>query len=130
VTCSERALTSTWVVDDVRGAVEHGYLVLKINEFYEYEITQYDPKTEEGGHFVQYIETFLKLKAEANRYTGWVQGPKDEEKYVQCFQERTKMKIANWRDCIKNRPKWKKIPWEGQNFSEVVAPKKKKFSGK
>jgi hypothetical protein len=35
----------------------------------------------------------------------------------------TKMKIANWRDCIKNRPKWKKIPWEGQNFSEVVAPK-------
>jgi hypothetical protein len=22
----------------------------------------------------------------------------------------TKMKIANWRDCIKNRPKWKKIP--------------------
>jgi hypothetical protein len=22
----------------------------------------------------------------------------------------TKMKIVNWRDCIKNRPKWKKIP--------------------
>jgi hypothetical protein len=22
----------------------------------------------------------------------------------------TKMKISNWRDCIKNRPKWKKIP--------------------
>jgi hypothetical protein len=21
----------------------------------------------------------------------------------------TKMKIANWRDCIKNRPKWKKF---------------------
>jgi hypothetical protein len=39
VTSSERALTATWVVDEVRVAVEHGYLLLKIHEFYEYEIT-------------------------------------------------------------------------------------------
>jgi hypothetical protein len=87
VTISERALTATWVVDEVRVAVEHGYLVLKIHEFYEYEITQYDQKRGEGGHFVQYIDTFLKLKAEVSGYPKWVQGPKDEDKYVRCFRE-------------------------------------------
>jgi hypothetical protein len=44
VTSSERSLTATCVVDEVRVAVKHGYLVLKIYEFYEYEITQYAPK--------------------------------------------------------------------------------------
>jgi hypothetical protein len=34
-TGSERALTATWVIDDVRVAVERGYRVLKIHEFYE-----------------------------------------------------------------------------------------------
>jgi hypothetical protein len=68
-TCSERALTATWVVDEVRVAVEHGYRVLKIDEFYEYEVTQYDPKTG-GGYFVRYINTFLKLKAEASGHPG------------------------------------------------------------
>jgi hypothetical protein len=73
----ERALTATWVVDEVRSAVQHGYNVSKIHEFYEYEVTQYDPKTVEGGHFVQYIDTFLKLKAEASGYPGWLQGIED-----------------------------------------------------
>jgi len=32
------------------------------------------PKTGEGGHFVQYIDTFLKLKAEASGYPGGCRG--------------------------------------------------------
>jgi hypothetical protein len=87
VTSSEWALIATWVVDEVRVAVEHGYLVHKIHEFYEYEITQYDPKTGEVGHFVQYTDTFLKVTSDASGYPGWVQGPQDEDKYVQCFRE-------------------------------------------
>jgi hypothetical protein len=87
VTSSERALTATWVVDEVRVAFEHGYLVLKINEFYEYVKTQYDTKTREGGHFVQYIDAFHKLKTEASGHPGWMKGPQDEDKYVQCFRE-------------------------------------------
>jgi len=74
-------------VDEVRVAAEHGYGVLKIREFYEYEITQYDPKSSEEGHFVQYIDTFLKLKTEVSGYPGWVQGPEDEEAYVWSFRE-------------------------------------------
>jgi hypothetical protein len=47
-TASERALTAIWAVDEVRLTVRRGYRVLKIHEFYEYEVTQYDPKTGEG----------------------------------------------------------------------------------
>jgi hypothetical protein len=73
-------------LDDVRVAVERGYRVIKILEFYEYAVTQYDPK-KGGGHFVRYINTFLKLKAEASWYPGWVKTTKDEDKYVEYFRE-------------------------------------------
>ena len=84
---SASALTATWIVDEVRAAVERGYRVLKIHEFYEYEVTRYDPETCEGGHFAGYIDTFLKLKAEASGYPSWVQGPQDEERYVRNFRD-------------------------------------------
>jgi len=85
-TVSERALTATWIMHEVRLLVDRGYRVLKIHEFYEDEVTQYDPKTGEGSHFVQYIDTFLKLKAEASGYPGWVQGPEDQNRYAQYFR--------------------------------------------
>jgi hypothetical protein len=87
VTVLERALTGTWVVDELRIAVEHGYCLIKIYEFYEYEVTQYDPKTGEGGHIVQYSNTFCKLKAEASDYPSWVQGPEDQHRYIRYFRD-------------------------------------------
>ena len=50
-------------------------------------MTQYNPVTGEGGLFVQYVNTFLKLKAEASGYPDWVQCPNDEDKYIQKFFE-------------------------------------------
>ena len=79
---AERALTGTWVMDEVRLAVEKGYRILEIYEVYEYEVTQYNPETGAGGLFVDYINTFLKLKAEASGYPSWVRSPEDEELYV------------------------------------------------
>jgi hypothetical protein len=35
---------------------------------YEYQVTQYDKQTGEGGLFVQYINTFLELKTEASGF--------------------------------------------------------------
>jgi hypothetical protein len=52
---------------------------------YEYAVTRYDPQTGEGGLFVQYINTFLKLKAEASGYPGWDRTPDDEDRYDQAF---------------------------------------------
>lgn len=58
-------------------------MVTQIIEFYEYQVTQCDPETGEGGHFVHYINTFLKLKAEASGYPSWVRCSDDEDRYVQ-----------------------------------------------
>jgi G:T-mismatch repair DNA endonuclease (very short patch repair protein) len=48
-TDSERALTETWVIDEVRLAVENGYKVLDIHEVFQYQVTQYDRATGEGA---------------------------------------------------------------------------------
>jgi hypothetical protein len=74
-------------MDEVRLAVEKGYKVIEIYEVYEYNVTQYDPESKQGGLFAEYIDTFLKLKAEANGYPDWVQSPGDQERYIKEFYE-------------------------------------------
>jgi len=69
-------------MDEVTLSAERGYRILEIKNVYDYQVTQYDPKTGEGGLFVDYINTFLKLKAEASGYSGWVHSPEDEDRYV------------------------------------------------
>ena len=45
-------------------------------------MTQYVPQTGNGGLFSQYIDTVLKIKAEAGGYPSWVQCPADEDGYI------------------------------------------------
>jgi len=52
------ALTGTWVIDEVRLAVQNGYRILEIHEVYEYKVIRYDPETQEGGLFAGYIHFF------------------------------------------------------------------------
>jgi len=66
----------------VRLAVNKGYKILEIQEIYQYEVTQYNPDTGQGGLFVEYINTFLKLKAEASGYPSWVRTADDEDLYI------------------------------------------------
>jgi hypothetical protein len=61
-TAAERALTGTWVTDEVRLAVEKGCRLLDIHEVYQYQVTQYNRATGEGGLFVDYINKFLNSK--------------------------------------------------------------------
>jgi len=53
-------------MDEVRLAVEKGYRILEIHEVYEYHVTQYNPESIDGRLFVDYKNTFLKLKAEVS----------------------------------------------------------------
>ena len=84
-TVAERALVGTWVIDEVRMAVQKGYEVIKIYEVYEYDVTQYDRQTGQGGLFVEYIDTFLKIKTEASGYPAWVRTPDDQDRYIDNF---------------------------------------------
>jgi hypothetical protein len=40
----EREFTGTWVVDEVRKAVQMGYQIKEIYEFYEYRVEQYNTR--------------------------------------------------------------------------------------
>jgi hypothetical protein len=83
----ERAFTGTWIMDEVCMAVQKRYKVIEVYEAYKYKTTQYDRQTREGGLFVDYINTFLKLKAEASGYLSWVRTQDDEDSYIKSFQE-------------------------------------------
>ena len=50
-------------------------------------MTQYDTQTGNGGLLAQYIDTFLKLKAEPSGYPNWVQCHDDEDRYVSDFNK-------------------------------------------
>jgi len=84
---AERCLEDTWVIDEVRLAVAKGYKILEILEVYEYRVTRYDPQTGEGGLFADYIDTFLKLKAEASGCPSWVRTEDDEVRYIDQFYQ-------------------------------------------
>jgi hypothetical protein len=66
--------------------VQHGYELVEVHEVYEYQVTRYDAQTGDGGIFALYINTFLKLKAEASGYPNWVQCPADEDRYISEIQ--------------------------------------------
>jgi hypothetical protein len=87
-TDDERAIEGTCVIDEVRLALEKGYRVKEIHEIYEYRVTRYNRETCDGGLFVEYINTFLKLKAEASGYPSWVRTPGDEDRYIVVLAER------------------------------------------
>jgi len=76
-----------WVLDEFRLEVEKVYRILDNYEVYEYQITKCSRETAEGGLFVDYINTFLKLKAEATGYPSWVRSPEDEERYIHFFRD-------------------------------------------
>ena len=60
---------------------------MEIHEFYEHNVTRYDPENREQGLFAGYIDTSVKLKAEASGYPAWVLSPPDEERYKESFSK-------------------------------------------
>ena len=47
----ERCIVGTWVVDEVRKAVEIGDVVVDTFEFWEYKFTRFDKDSNVGGLF-------------------------------------------------------------------------------
>ena len=80
-------------MDKVLLAVEKGYMILEIYEVHEYQVTQHNPETGERVHFVDYINTFLKLKAEASCHSVWVHSSEDEERYVESVRTSEEIRL-------------------------------------
>nr|XP_042911388.1 uncharacterized protein LOC107451653 [Parasteatoda tepidariorum] len=77
----ERSLTGTWVIEEMKKAVEKGYIIFKVFEVYHFEESSSDL-------FKSYIDLFLKLKQKAS---GWPEGcntEKEKDRYIQsCFEK-------------------------------------------
>ncbi|XP_054276436.1 uncharacterized protein LOC128995442 [Macrosteles quadrilineatus] len=80
----DRALVGTWTMDEIRKAVEKGYIIQDMYELWEYEVATY----EKGGLFTEFIDKFLKLKQEASGYPGWSKTEEDKKQYIAKFLER------------------------------------------
>ncbi|XP_052760046.1 uncharacterized protein LOC128202914 [Mya arenaria] len=89
--CSEedRALTGTWCTPEIKTAIRLGYRLLKVYEVYHWsDTTQYNLQTRKGGLFSKYINTFLKLKQEANGPPEWIKNEEDTNKYIKDYFEK------------------------------------------
>jgi len=85
-TDEERCRVGTWVVDKVRNAIEMGYDLMNVFEFWEYEITFFDRGTKLGSLFAMYVNMFLKLKKESSGYPSWVKSEADKDKYIEDYR--------------------------------------------
>lgn len=86
-TDEERALIGTWVLCEVKTALNYGYVILERIELWLYNTDQYDAVTKTGGLFTEYMRTFLKQKQEAS---GWPQDCITEEQrrnYIREYEE-------------------------------------------
>jgi len=79
----ERYIVGTWVVDEVRKAVEMDYGLVDVLEFWEYEVTCFDRGNNSGGHFAEYVNMLLKLKQDSSGYPSWVQSEAVKDKYIE-----------------------------------------------
>ena len=85
----ERSLTVTWVTDELKKALEKGYVVKRIYEVWHFDETeQYDPKTKTGGLFTDYVNTFLKMKQEASGWPEWCQSENDKWRHIRDYHEK------------------------------------------
>ncbi|KAB0795419.1 hypothetical protein PPYR_12258, partial [Photinus pyralis] len=81
---NERALTGTWVIDEVRKSVEKGYKILETYEIWEYRTEQYNRETKTGGLFNDYINKFLCIKQQSS---GWPTSCNTAEKKDEYIKE-------------------------------------------
>jgi len=63
----DRALTGTWVIDELRLAVERGYRVLELYDVYVYEVNQYNPETGVGLNFCGQHKWIFEIEIEGVR---------------------------------------------------------------
>ncbi|XP_064645952.1 uncharacterized protein LOC135499220 [Lineus longissimus] len=84
----DRALVGTWVIFEVKKAIEKGYKLLETFEIWHFEkTTKYDKVEKEGGIFAGYINHFLKQKQEASGWPEWCRTEEDKNTYIDDYEK-------------------------------------------
>lgn len=98
----ERRFVGTFVAEELRMAVQKGYQIIEIYEAWEYNMTKYDPATNEGGIFSEYINTFLKIKTSASGFPTWCKADEDKDRFIESFYEKEGILLE--KDLIEKNP--------------------------
>jgi hypothetical protein len=81
----EWCIFGTWVVDEVRKAVDMGYRLVEMCEIWEYNVTCFEKETNSGGLFADYVNMFLKLKQESTGYPSWVHSEEHKDRHIENY---------------------------------------------
>jgi hypothetical protein len=84
--CDERCIVGTWVLDELRKAVQMGYDLVEVFVFWEYGVSCLDKDTSSGGLFAGYVNMFLKRKQESFGYPAWVRTEDDKDRYIEEYR--------------------------------------------
>jgi len=93
----ERCIVGTWIVDDVREAVDMGYGLVDVVDFWEYEVTCFGKDKNSGGLFKEYRNMFLKLKQESSGYLSWVQSDEHKDRYIEDYRRAEEIALERHR---------------------------------
>ncbi|XP_057335107.1 uncharacterized protein LOC130673909 [Microplitis mediator] len=90
----DRELYGTWVACELRKAVEKGYVIQNVDEVWDYQVVQYNPKEKNTtGLFVEYINTFLKTKQEASGWPSQCTYERSKREYLSEYEEQEGVKL-------------------------------------
>ncbi|KAG5872176.1 hypothetical protein JTB14_010737 [Gonioctena quinquepunctata] len=84
----ERTLSGTWIIDEVLKALEKGYEIKEIYEVWKYKVVQYNPDTNSGGLFSEYISKILKIKQQASGWPSNCVTEQRKNKYISEYFDR------------------------------------------
>ena len=82
----DREFSGTWVSDELKKAVQLGYVITNIDEIWQYNTQKYNPIDDQSdqtnGLFVEYINTFLKIKQQASGWPSECTNEETRNKYI------------------------------------------------
>ena len=104
---NDRCLNGSWVADEVKKAVELGYILKKVYEIWMYKMTCYDPISKTGGLFSGYINEFFKLKTEASGFPADCVDEESRDRYISEFERVEGVKLD--RDRVNVNPSLRSV---------------------
>ncbi|KAJ8962391.1 hypothetical protein NQ318_018375, partial [Aromia moschata] len=112
-TDEQRALTGTWVIDEVNKALTLCYELMKIHEIWNYQVDQFNTVTKAGGLFTDMMNKFIKVKQQASGWPNNCSTQEQKDRYIEEFLTRENRE---------NQPKTKIVRDPSEFFGMLIDP--------
>lgn len=89
----DRILSGTWVANELRAAIAHGYKIVEVFEIWEHQMTKYNKDTNQGGILAEYINEFFAKKTKASGYPSNCETDEQKDRYLREMEEKEGIKL-------------------------------------